>query len=73
MRSCGSGYTSIEKFMILLNLPKPITKTTFDIAVRTITEVVTSAGKDTMLDAVYGMLDVVDSSVFVVLLLLFHP
>ena len=54
MRSCGSGYTSIETFTTLMNLPKPMTKKNDDNAVvlksnqnvRTITEAVTSVAKD---------------------------
>ena len=30
MRACGQGYASLEKFLSLMNLPKPMTSNNYD-------------------------------------------
>lgn len=47
MHACGQGYNGIEKFCILMNLPRPITQNSYDKIANTITKSVKEVAKDT--------------------------
>ena len=51
MRSCDQGYSGIETFTTLMNLPKPMTQRNYDTIVDLEMECVKSVAEETMLDA----------------------
>ena len=51
MRSIGQGYSSIQKFTALMNMPQPMTQKNYDRSVKIISEVVQDVAEETMADA----------------------
>ena len=51
MRSCGQGFSSIEKFVTLMNMPTPVTKKSYNEFVKLMTEVVCTVANESMVDA----------------------
>ena len=51
MRSIGQGYSSIQKFTALMNMPQPMTQKNYDRSVKVISEVVQDVAEETMADA----------------------
>ena len=51
MRSCGRGYTSLEKLTALLNMPRPLTKKNYNIIIKKVTAAVIEVANETMIDA----------------------
>ena len=48
MRSCGQGYSGMERFLAFMNLPKPMAKSNYDNIVRTTKNAVKCIAEDTM-------------------------
>jgi len=51
MRSCGQGYSALERLTALLNMPRPMTKMNFNSLVKKITDAVVEVANKTMSDA----------------------
>ena len=51
MRSIGQGYSLIQKFTALMNMPQPMTQKNYDRSVKIIYEVVQDVAEETMADA----------------------
>ena len=51
MRSCGQGFSSIEKFTALMNMPKPMTKKNYNAAVELMSEATSDIANQTMINA----------------------
>lgn len=51
MRTIGQGYSSLEKFTTSMNMPRPMTKSNFNAAVKKVTKVVTDIAISTMVGA----------------------
>ena len=52
MRSCGQGYAGIEKFTMLMDMPKPMTGKNYNKLVQKFVKVTEEVAKETMEDAV---------------------
>ena len=52
MRSCGQGYAGIEKFTMLMHMPKPMTGKNYNKLVQKFVKVTEEVAKETMEDAV---------------------
>ena len=52
MRSCGQGFSGIEKFTSLMNMPKPMTRNNYDKIVKKFVKVSEKVANETMNDAV---------------------
>ena len=52
MRACGQGFSGLEKFTSLMNIPKPITKNIYNKLIKTVSECAKIVAKETMIDAV---------------------
>ena len=55
MRSCGQGYAGIEKFTMLMDMPKPMTGKNYNKLVQKFVKVTEEVAKETMEDAVKGI------------------
>ena len=51
MRSCGQGYSGIQKFCALMNMPKPMTANNFDKITKTLKHATQKVAENTMKDA----------------------
>lgn len=67
MRMIGQGYSSLEKFAIHMNLPRPMTHKNYDNSVKVIEKVVREVAEESMQDAAdeikKGSTDVVDTDI----------
>ena len=55
MRSIGQGYTSIQMFTTLMDLPTPISQKSCNSAIKAIAKVVQDVAEETMTDAVNNL------------------
>ena len=62
MRNIGQGYTSLEQFSALMNMPKPMTKKNFYAVNKKFLTPVNDVAEQTMLDATQELLDMKDST-----------
>lgn len=51
MRACGQGYAGLDKFLSLMNLPKPMTANNYDKIVKRMTLAAKDVAETTMQDA----------------------
>ena len=52
MRAWGQGFSGLEKFTSLMNIPKPLTKNSYNKLIKTVSECAKIVEKETMIDAV---------------------
>ena len=52
MRSCGQGFSGIERFTTLMDMPKPMTQNNYDKVVKSFAVVAETVANDTMTDAI---------------------
>ena len=57
MRAIGQGYSSIEKFTALMNLPKPMTSNNYDKTVSSLLHATQEVAEQTMIDAANDLKD----------------
>lgn len=52
MRSIGQGYSGVEKFTMLMNMPRPMTRGNYDKIVTSLTDVAKTVAETSMMDAI---------------------